>query len=239
MRKFTLLFLFAMVALVAKSQNLQLHYDFGADRGYLTSTLEKFAPDKYGSTFFFVDFNYDKKGPTEAYWEIARELKNWDGPLSVHVEYNGGLHTNVYGQLLGVDLRNSFQINNDYLLGGTYSWNAKDFSKGFSVSAMYKNIQGNTAPHNFQLTGVWYLNMLDGKLAFTGFADFWSEKHTVSNDGFTTDFQDAKFVFLSEPQLWYNLNKNFAVGGEVELGYNFAGVAGFKACPTLGVKWTM
>jgi hypothetical protein len=226
MRKFTLLFMLIVATMVAKSQNLQMHYDFGADRGYLTTTLEKFAPDKFGSTFFFVDFNYDKNGPTEAYWEIARELKNWDAPLSVHVEYNGGLNKVM-------------QFNNAYLLGGTYSWNAKDFSKGFSLSAMYKNIQGNKTPHNFQLTGVWYLNMLDGKLAFTGFADFWSEAHTVSNDGFVANFQDAKFIFLSEPQLWYNLNKNFAVGGECELGYNFAGVAGFKACPTLAVKWTM
>jgi hypothetical protein len=74
---------------------------------------------------------------------------------------------------------------------------------------------------------------LDGKLSFSGFADLWSEKHTVSNDGFKTDFQDASLVFLSEPQLWYNLNKAFSVGGEVELGYNFGGVAGFNVCPPL------
>jgi hypothetical protein len=238
MRKLTLLFMFIVATMFASAQNLQLHYDFGADRGYLTTTLEKFAPDKYGSTFFFVDFNYDKKGPTEAYWEIARELKNWDGPLSVHVEYNGGLHTNVVSEVLGIQVRNSFQINNAYLLGGTYTWNAANFSKGFSLSAMYKNIQGNDSPHNFQLTGVWYINFLDGKLSFSGFADLWSEKHTVSNDGFKTDFQDASLVFLSEPQLWYNLNKAFSVGGEVELGYNFGGVAGFNVCPTLGAKWT-
>lgn len=225
MKKFSLFILLFMAMYVARSQNLQMHYDFGADRGYLTTTVEKFSPDKYGSTFFFVDFNYDKKGATEAYWEIARELKNWDGPLSVHLEYNGGLNK-------------AMQFNNAYLAGGTYTWNAADFSKGFSVSALYKNIQGNSAPHNFQLTGVWFLNMMKGKVSFTGFADFWSEKHTVSNDGFKTNFQNAEIVFLSEPQLWYNLNKAFSVGTEVELGYNFAGVAGFTICPTLAAKWT-
>lgn len=225
MKKFTLIILLVVVSLLARSQNVQLHYDFGADRGYLTSTLEKFAPDAYGSTFFFVDFNYDANGPVEAYWELARELKKWDAPVSVHLEYNGGLNTTM-------------QFNNAYLLGGTYSWNASDFSKGFSVSAMYKHIQGNSSPANMQLTGVWYVNMLNGKLSFTGFADFWTEKHTVSNDGFTTNFQDVGIVFLSEPQLWYNINKSFSLGGELELGYNFAGVAGFKACPTLACKWS-
>ncbi|MGF7137765.1 DUF5020 family protein [Roseimarinus sediminis] len=225
MRKLTLIALLVVASLVAKSQNLQMHYDFGADRNYLTTTLEQFKPDAMGSTFFFVDFNYDANGATEAYWEIARELKKWDAPVSVHVEFNGGLNK-------------ALQFNNAYLLGGTYSWNAADFSKGFSLSAMYKLIQGNSSPHNGQLTAVWYLNLLDGKVSFTGFADLWTEKHTVSNDGFVADFQDADFIFLSEPQLWYNINKSFSLGGEVELAYHFAGTAGFKACPTLAAKWT-
>jgi hypothetical protein len=134
----SVLLFFAVGAVVA--QNIQLHYDLGKDRNYLTTTVEKFNPDKYGSTFFFVDFNYDKHGATEAYWEVARELKNWEGPISAHIEYNGGLNKLM-------------QFNNCYLLGATYSYNASDFSKGASFTAMYKNIQGNSSPHNFQLTG--------------------------------------------------------------------------------------
>jgi hypothetical protein len=224
MKKFTFIFFLLATVTVAKSQNVQLHYDFSSDRGYLTTTVEKFAPDQYGSTFFFIDFNHSADGPTEAYWELARELKNWDGPLSVHLEYNGGLNRVI-----------PLAINNAYLLGGTYSWNAGDFSKGFSLSAMYKMIQGNTAPHNVQLTAVWYLNMLKGKVSFTGFADFWTEKHLVFDEAGATE---VGFVFLSEPQLWYNLNKSFSVGSEVELSYQFAGMAGFNVYPTLAARWT-
>ena len=224
MKKSTLILLLFVASYVAKSQNVQLHYDFSSTRGYLTTTVEKFAPDAYGSTFFFIDFNHSADGPTEAYWEIARELKNWEGSLSVHVEYNGGLNRVI-----------PVAIQNAYLLGGTYSWNAADFSKGFSVSAMYKMIQGNSSPHNLQLTGVWYLNLLKGKLSFTGFADFWTEKHLVFDDSGATE---VGFVFLSEPQLWYNLNKSFSVGSEVELSYQFAGMAGFNVYPTVAAKWT-
>ena len=234
MRKSTFMAVMAIASLPAWPQDVQLHYDFGKDRHYLTSTVEKFTPDTYGSTFFFVDFNYDKNGPQEAYWEISRELKNWNPPLLVHLEYDGGLHTNVITD----NSRNSFQINNAYLLGGTYSWNASDFSKGFSFSVMYKYIQENSSPHNFQLTVVWHINWLNNKVLFTGFADFWREEHSVSNDGFTNNSQDVKYIFLSEPQLWYNLNKTFSVGSEVEFGYNFAGVADLNICPTLAVKCT-
>lgn len=225
MKRITLVVLLVAVSVLAKSQNLQLHYDFSSDRNYLTSTIEKFAPDAYGSTFFFVDFNYGDNGPIEAYWEIARELKKWNGPISIHVEYNGGLGT-------------GFSINNAYLLGGTYSWNAADFTKGVSFSAMYKHIQKNDEPHNFQLTTVWYLHLLNNKVSFTGFADFWKENHTVSNDGFVADFQEVNYVFLTEPQLWYNFNQKFSLGTEVELSYNFGTMPGFNVFPTMGAKWT-
>ena len=66
-----------LVALGLQAQNLQLHYDFGKDRKYVTSTVEMFKPDKWGSTFFFIDMNYDAdngKTISLAYWEIARGI---------------------------------------------------------------------------------------------------------------------------------------------------------------------
>ena len=69
--------LFAILAVAlfgtatALGQNIQLHYDFG--RNAATTTVEMFRPDKGGSTFFFVDFDYSPK-VSGAYWEIAREI---------------------------------------------------------------------------------------------------------------------------------------------------------------------
>ncbi len=61
------------------------------ERPLLTSTVEKFHPDTWGSTYFFVDMDYTSEGVASAYWEIAREVKFWKGPFSAHLEYNGGL----------------------------------------------------------------------------------------------------------------------------------------------------
>ena len=221
--------LMVFMASDAVGQNLQLHYDF--DRRSVTSTVEMFRADGSGSTFFFVDLDYSPK-VTGAYWEIARELCFWKESkaswLSVHVEYNGGLNTQA----------GSF--NNAFLGGLTYSGHSKDWSKTWSLSAMYKLIPGTVTAagdkqdHNFQITGVWNLDFFDHWISFNGFADYWREARA---------WQGTKFIFLAEPQLWVNLNKvrgwdkvNLSLGTEVELSNNFVR-KGFCVMPTLAAKW--
>ena len=214
----------------ASAQNVQLHYDFG--RNAATTTVEMFRPDAGGNTFFFVDMDYSPK-VSGAYWEIAREFNFWQDSkvnwLSVHVEYNGGLNT-VAGS-----------FNNSILAGLTYSGHSKDWSKTWSVTASYKVIPGTIAlngekqPHNFQITGVWNLDFFDPWLSFNGFADFWREARP---------WQGTKCIFITEPQLWVNLNKiegwekiNLSVGTEIEMSCNFV-QKGFKVMPTAALKWT-
>ncbi len=206
----------------AEAQNVQLHYDFGksmyteqAGRPVLTTTVEMFRPDKWGSTFFFVDMNYANNKVDFAYWEIARDIRLWKAPVALHLEYNGGAG-----------------IPDAYLLGANYSHNAADYSWGFGITPMYKYLAHHDKPHSAQLTGTWYAHFVDGKLTFTGFADVWGENG---------------LVFLSEPQLWVNLNKfqgvspdfNLSVGTELELSYNFPWAhEKFYAIPTLALKWS-
>ena len=222
--------LMSFVATDAFGQNIQMHYDFG--RKSATTTVEMFRPDGGGSTFFFVDFDYSPK-VSGAYWEIAREICFWKESklnwLSAHVEYNGGLNTAA----------GSF--NNSFLVGATYSGHSKDWSKTWSITASYKAIPGTIGldgqkqAHNFQITGVWNLDFFNHWLSFNGFADFWRE---------TRVWQNTSCIFISEPQLWVNLKNikgwekvNLSVGTEVELSYNFFH-AGFKALPTVALKWT-
>ena len=228
MKKLVLAFIASLFAFGAFSQNIQMHYDLGKDRGYLTSTVEMFRPDKTGNTFFFIDFDYgagDVEGVSLSYFEIARCFKLGKSPFSWHGEYNGG-----FGQFKATPFNGAYSINNAWLTGLDYSWNASDFSRGFSLKALYKNI-AHKHDASFQLTGVWYLNFAKAKMSFTGFADFWKEDNVFGT-------KTTEFVFLSEPQLWYNFNKNFAAGGEIELSNNFGGMEGFNVMPTLGAKYT-
>ena len=100
MRRFSTLAILLVAAFVGvKAQNVQLHYDLGhnlyndlSSRTTVTSTVEMFKPDTWGSTFMFTDIDYKSDGAIGAYWEISREFnltknKRW----AAHVEYNGGV----------------------------------------------------------------------------------------------------------------------------------------------------
>jgi hypothetical protein len=232
MKRLILSLLLLSPFLPLSSQNIQLHYDFGKGRHFFTSTVEMFKPDKYGSTFFFIDMDYNSggiKGIGTAYWEIARAIKFPENPVALHVEYNGGL-----GQFKDITNQIGFTINDSWLGGIEFSKDSKDFSKGFTLQALYKYIRGKQNA-SFQITGVWYLNFSGNKFSFTGFADFWRENMTFPDKNGNP--VTTQYVFQAEPQIWYNFSKNFAAGSEVEISNNFAG-NGFWIMPTMGVKAT-
>ncbi|MEZ5104620.1 MAG: DUF5020 family protein [Draconibacterium sp.] len=226
MKRILLLFVFFVSVVAVKAQNIQLHYDLGEGRKFFTSTVEMFKPDKYGSTFFFIDMDYSSdarninNGISLAYWEIARAFKwNENQKFQPRVEYNGGTFK--------LDGTAPFiPIENCYLAGIERTWASGDFSKILTLQANYKYIQ-DKEDASFQLTAVWTIQMLEGKLSFLGFADFWKEEMYWGTD----------FRFLTEPQLWYNFSSHFAVGSEVELSNNFVGDK-FFVSPTLAVKCT-
>jgi hypothetical protein len=235
MKKLLTILFVLLVSAFVQAQNVQLFYDFGKDHQYITSTVEMFKPDKWGSTFFFIDMNYDADNANTvslAYWEIARAIKLGKSPLALHAEFNGG-----FGQWYdeGDSLYKGYAINNAWLAGLEYSINSSDFSRGVTFQAMYKYIRDKNNA-SFQLTTVWYLNLLARKVKFNGFADFWREDNTFFNDDGTTS--DSKYVFLSQPQIWYNFTENISLGTEIDFNYNFGGAKGFVVNPMLGAKWT-
>lgn len=206
--------------------NLQVFYDFGNDREFITTTLEGFYNDNWGNTFFFIDYDYplkselDNTSPSGTYMEIARCLNFWQNsklaPLSFQVEYNGGAYKG-YG------------INHSLLLGLDWFMHSADFSNTLNLKVLYKSIKGAEQKVPMQFTAVWGMQDLFNVkgLRFSGFADLWWE---------------SKAVFISEPQLWYNVGQHFGcenlhLGTEIELSANFGGVDGFKCRPCLGAKW--
>lgn len=221
----TLLSLVAFVSLNA--QNLQLHFDprkslYGEDiasKNYLTATFEMFKPDKWGSTFMFVDFDFngDKRNIGLVYTEISRAFKVGDFPLMPHLEYNGGLGS-------------GFSIASSYLAGFEYPFQLGNFFMGTYLA--YKLIAYPTNSHDVQWTLTWNATFASGKLSLGGFADVWTaNKDIIHGEG------GKRVIFLSEPQIWYNFSPNFSIGSEIELSYNFARLDKFTAIPTIATKW--
>ncbi len=245
MKKLLSLVFMAVICLMGHAQNVQLHYDLGhslngnlGNRPSVTTTVEMFRPDSWGSTYFFVDLDYQRDGVAGAYWEISREfslVKN--NTFAAHVEYNGGLTSDE-------NTWNATRFQHAALIGPAWNWHNADFSRTFSLQAMYKHFFKNShwdqdAFSSFQLTAVWGMKLADGWVDFSGFADLWHHPDVR-----------GKLIFLSEPQLWVNFNKvknwekvNFSLGAEVELSNSFVYNAygnnnRFYAIPTLAAKWT-
>jgi len=204
------------------AQNFQLHYDFGKDRHFLTSTLEMFKPDEHGATFWFVDIDYASPTHTAsmAYWEIARYINlplfpenHFLSQVTATIQYNDGLN-------------NSMSFGNVWLGGFSLPLNLKIIT--INTDILYRKAEAQKG--NFQLTLVWFKSLLQERLTFTGFMDLWGQQ---ASDG------SSQLVLLSEPQLWLNLGQHLAVGGELEISRNFIIGAGkqLQLCPTLGFKW--
>ena len=218
------------------AQNLQLHYDLGKtkdgnkeiSRQYITSTIEYFRPDKHGSTFFFIDMDYDMDngGVKLSYWEISRDMHFGKFPLEAHIEFTGGNF---------VDNSTNFggYIGRSWIVGVNYPVMIGDFA--LSGAALYRQFKNAESP-DWQFTGTWFGNFFNDKLTITGFIDIWSQ------DKFDSNAQpDGKsLLILSEPQFWYNINKTFSIGSEIEISRKFVTQDGdVDIMPTIAVKWNM
>lgn len=241
MKRLFFLTIFAVMAMAAAAQlNIQLHYDLGHDlygqqlsqRPRVTATVENFTPDKWGSTFFFIDIDFGGNFVKNVYGELSRELRFWNAPFAAHIEINGGLNCAT----------GSF--DNAYLVGPAWNWASKDFSKTFSVQLMYKYLSHKQnhggSNHSVQLTEVWGVNFAKGLCTFSGYCDLWYDQGV-----------SGRLVLLAEPQFWFNLwtlprindNAKWSVGTEVEISNNLVwptdGINNrFYAIPTVAMKWT-
>ena len=224
MKKLNLLLLFPAILC---SQQLQLHYDFGEDRNYFTSTLEVFKPDEAGAWFWFVDIDYNtgKKSANLAYWEIARyfALPVLDKRLFFKIEYNDGLFID------GSESEGYWgaPFYNAWLTGVGYNFDLATIN--FQTDLLFRYMPVSNVP-DWQFTLVWFKSFVNDKILLTGYFDLW-----------TQDLYDQKeWVFQAEPQIWYKMTGKFYMGGEVEMsrallfdlyGYDW------KFMPTLGVRW--
>lgn len=208
------------------AQNIQLHFDprhglhsKDFDRNYLTATFEMFKADKWGSTFGFVDVDFSKKKGNIGlmYLEISRDQIIGDLPIRAHVEFNGGKG-------------NGFDIPNAYLVGPSYSTTL--FGKmNFGTYLVYKYNAFDKASNDFQWTFTYGVNLCNDKVTLSGFFDLWTEnKDRLTGKG------GKKWIVLTEPQFWYNVDEHLSFGSEIEISSNFYGNKAYIN-PTIAAKW--
>ena len=213
MMKHILIVIFIILSSEVYCQNLQIHYDYGKDRNFFTTTFEMFNPDDYGSTFWFIDFDFNQKGNksiSKAYLEIARYIKiegcNWFEPT---IQYNDGIAD--WGRLGPI------------WLGGIKRGFDLEYFK-FNTELLYRNDYFSDGK-DAQITITWNELYFD-LFCFKGFFDIW------------TAGKDKKFtVVLTEPQIWMRVWKHLSFGIELEFSNNFIAQDLFQINPTVALNW--
>ena len=151
----------SLLAVPAMGQNIQLHYDLGrylypkvqADRPRMTMTVEQQSLDRFGDTFYFVDMSFLQQGAVSANWKFMRNLRFWQGPLSWHVRYDGGLRFINANAPEPVGSR-AISLNDAFMTGVTYTYLSPERRTMLSLTPLYKYIRGIAQPHNYELCGV-------------------------------------------------------------------------------------
>ena len=247
-----LLLLLSAICCAQAQVNVQLHRDFGRtlysdqehERPQVTTTVEVLKPDRWGTTYFFVDMDYLSDGVSGVFMKFTRDFTlarlSANSALVTHWEYNGGMQSiksNFYG--------NRFQHS---LVGGLgWTWHSNDFSKTYLVNLGYRqHFKDHTHEGfaGFHANQVWKIDFGHRRFTFNGFSEVWYNKTPM-----------GKISFLTEPQFWVNLNTlkgmegaNLSLGTEVEMSNNFIYAnwlynpllkhQTFYMNPTLAMKWT-
>lgn len=238
--------------------SLQVFYDFGSNgtacanqrSNQVTTTVELFHPDNWGSTFFFFDMDYGfnrsydadnadiKNMPFGTYWEITRSFNFWKDTkakdLSVHLEYNGGL--GIYGvkDNLKVSL-NGFGINHAVLVGPEYFLHTPDFKNTFTLQLLFKYIADEYNMWQYKSEGKW-INQ-KGNLVPLQFTFVWACRDFCTAPGLTfSGFLDiwGQKLCVADPKSptgWTDPTKqSFVFISEPQLWYS---IGQWFKCPNL------
>ncbi|MGZ3872546.1 MAG: DUF5020 family protein [Mucilaginibacter sp.] len=241
--KYYLLLCLCIFSMPLFSQNLQLHYDFrhtvDPDRNaknfpvlyfeYFKSQTDTSAFIKPGSFLFKAetDLSGDKNNIGKAFVQVTQTFRLWQPKVFVGIQYSGGLGVTEPKQY-------SYYINNAFSVGPSlpFQWKGAYFN-----AFVYYTYNRLTKPSNdLMLSFYWWKSFFNYKIEFAG--DF--ELYTINKnrgDALTSDLKGKTVSFFGEPQVWFNLNKSFALGSKQLLYYHVNTSQNvFEVYPTLAIK---
>ena len=232
-----ILFLFFIFSTPLFSQNLQLHYDFRHSldpkynkKNFTTLSVETFKAADYGSFFMKMDADLigENNNIGKLYTEISQTLRIWKSKLYLHLQYCGGLG-------IVEDAAIGYYINNAWLLGVAHVFQWKN--AWFSTFLAYRYNVFDMPSHDLEYSLWWGKNFWKEKVSLTGHLVIWTENRDHGDD-FTKNLSGKRFFFLSEPEVWINLNKRFSLGSEIKISYHVYNLFNhLQVYPTAAIKY--
>ena len=231
------------------SQNLQLHYDLrhtvdpkNNPTNFPTLYFEYFKLQDTGKAdtgkpfikpgSFLVKMEADMLGDQQnigkGYVQVAQSLRCWKPPVYLSLQYSGGLGVTDPKQY-------SYFIVNTFAAGVAYSF---QWEKAWFSSILYYQVTLYTRPsHDPLYTLYWWKGFFHYKLEFAGDFSIWTADKDQGDEA-TSGMRGKRFFFFAEPQIWYDLNKSFALGSKVNMYYHVNTTDNhLQAYPTIAVKY--
>jgi Domain of unknown function (DUF5020) len=211
---------------VAYPQSLQLHYDprhtlapKQNSKNFLTFYFEYFKNQDSGKSFIKpgsfllkmqADFFGEKNNMGKFYMQVSQSFRFWRPKIFLNFQYSGGLGITEPRQY-------SYYVLNTFSIGLTYPF--KLGNAWLSGVLNYKYIPFEKPSYDILYTLYWWKGLLNYKASFSGDFSIWTTNKNHGDD-FTKNLNGKRFSFFAEPQLWYNINKTFAVGTKVNMNYH-------------------
>lgn len=241
--KYLFLLISAFIALAAKSQNLQLHYDLrhsidprNNPRNFPTLHFEYFKQQTDTSWFikpgsFFLKMETDMLGSGhnigKAFIQTSQTFRFWKPGIFISVQYSGGLGVTEPKQY-------SYYINNSFSAGPAYAF---QWRGAFFNAAVYYTYNESAKPGNdLMLSFYWGKGFWNYKMEFDG--DF--ELYTLNKnqgDDLTRYMRGKTVAFFGEPQLWAKIYRDFSMGSKLIIYYHVTTMQNlFEIYPTIAMR---
>jgi len=233
----TLLLVIIILSKSVFSQSLQLQYDLrhsidpeNNKSNYPSLFYEYFRNLENGALFTKIqsDFLGEHHNIGQLYLQIFGELKFWKPLIFLHLEYNGGLGI-AEGTAYG------YYINNAYLIGAQYpfQWGV-DWQ---SASLCYRYNSFNEPSHDMQFSFYWTKMFWQDDFTFSGNFVLFTQNRDIGQPH-TENLKGKKVVFWGQPQIWFNLTKDFSIGSQITLYYNIYSYSNsMLVYPAIAVKY--
>lgn len=200
------------------SQTIQLGYDVrhsidpqNNERDFVTFSFETYKSSDYGSLLMKMDadFNGRNNNLGKLYVQISHSLKFWSFPVSLHLEYSGGMG------FIG-ETTSGYHISNSYSIGAAYPFHLMNSWASTSLLYRYTNLD---RPSHDLMVSFWWGKDIHDKIRVTAYFVLWTINKN-HGDAWTQHLSGKKFSGIGEPRIWYNINKSFAIGSEIKLYYH-------------------
>jgi hypothetical protein len=231
--------LFALVLTTSSpvaGQAIQIGYDLRHSvdpehnqRDFVTASFDYFKTLDYGSVLLKVDADLGGRNGNlgKLYTQLSHSLKFWQPPVFLHLEYAGGLG------FVG-ESQSAYHITNTYSIGAAHPFPL--LGSWASTFLAYRFTNFDTPSHD-PIYSFWWGRDLGQRVSVTAYFVVWTINRN-RGDEWTADLNGKKLSGVGEPQLWLNLDKQFAVGSEVRLYYQvFDYDQPLQVYPTVALKY--